>query len=222
MPDLTLISHALCPYVQRAVISLKEKGQPFERVDIDLSNKPDWFLAVSPTGKVPVLRVRKAAIFESNVILEFLEDTVAPALHPADPVRRAEHRSWMEFGSATLADIAGLYSAPDETAFAAKAQALAERFARLEARVVGPFFDGADFGLVDAVFGPVFRYFDVLDRIGDFGVLSAKPEVAAWRAALTARPSVQTAVTPDYPQRLEAFFKARGAHLSRLMLDQAA
>ncbi len=222
MPDLTLISHALCPYVQRAVISLKEKGQPFERVDIDLSNKPDWFQAVSPTGKVPVLRVGEAAIFESNVILEFLEDTVAPALHPADPVRRAEHRSWMEFGSATLADIAGLYSAPDETAFAAKAQALAERFARLEARVVGPFFDGADFGLVDAVFGPVFRYFDVLDRIGDFGVLSGKPEVAAWRAALTSRPFVQTAVTPDYPQRLEAFFKARGAHLSRLMLDQAA
>lgn len=222
MTDLTLISHVLCPYVQRAVISLKEKGQPFERVDIDLANKPDWFQAVSPTGKVPVLRVGEAAIFESNVILEFLEDTVAPALHPADPVRRAEHRSWMEFGSATLADIAGLYSAPDETAFAAKAQALAERFARLEARVVGPFFDGADFGLVDAVFGPVFRYFDVLDRIGDFGVLSAKPEVAAWRAALTARPSVQTAVTPDYPQKLEAFFKARGAHLSRLMLDQAA
>ncbi|MBW3560720.1 MAG: glutathione S-transferase family protein [Proteobacteria bacterium] len=222
MPDLTLISHALCPYVQRAVISLKEKGREFERVDIDLSNKPDWFRAVSPTGKVPVLRVREAAIFESNVILEFLEDTVAPALHPADPVRRAEHRSWMEFGSATLADIAGLYSAPDETAFAAKAQALAERFARLEARVVGPFFDGADFGLVDAVFGPVFRYFDVLDRIGEFGLLSAKPEVAAWRAALTARPSVQNAVTPDYPQRLEAFFKARGAHLSRLMLDQTA
>jgi glutathione S-transferase len=222
MADLTLISHALCPYVQRAVIALKEKGQPFERVDIDLSDKPDWFKALSPTGKVPVLRVGEAAIFESNVILEFLEDTVEPALHPADALRRAEHRSWMEYGSGVLADIAGLYAAPDAAAFDAKVQALTDKFARLEARVVGPYFDGETFGLVDAVFGPVFRYFDTLDRIGDFGVLRSKPKVAAWRAALASRPSVQTAVAPDYPERLEAFFKARGSHLSGLMLDAAA
>ena len=54
---LKLISHKLCPYVQRAVIALAEKGVPFERVDIDLSNKPDWFLALSPFGKTPVLMV---------------------------------------------------------------------------------------------------------------------------------------------------------------------
>jgi glutathione S-transferase len=222
MSDLTLISHALCPYVQRAVISLKEKGQPFERVDIDLSDKPDWFKALSPTGKVPVLRVGEAAIFESNVIVEFLEETVEPKLHPADPVRRAEHRSWMEYGSGILGDIYGLYTAADAEAFEAKTRVLAEKFDRLEARVAGPYFDGEDFGLVDAVFGPVFRYFDTLDRIGDFGVLAGKPKLAAWRAALAARPSVRTAVAPDYAQRLEAFFRARSSHLSGLMLDQAA
>ncbi len=54
---LKLISHKLCPYVQRAVIALKEKGVPFERIDIDLANKPDWFLKISPLGKVPVLLV---------------------------------------------------------------------------------------------------------------------------------------------------------------------
>ena len=71
-PKLTLISHKLCPYVQRAVIALNEKGVPFERIDIDLGNKPDWFLKISPLGKVPVLRVASAegevALFESNVI----------------------------------------------------------------------------------------------------------------------------------------------------------
>jgi glutathione S-transferase len=128
----------------------------------------------------------------------------------------------MEFGSAILADIAGLYSAADEAAFAAKAQALADKFARVEARAVGPYFDGEAFGLVDAVFGPVFRYFDTLDRIGDFGVLAEKPKVAAWRRALSARPSVSEAVAPDYPERLKAFFRARGAYLSGLMLDRAA
>lgn len=47
-PKLTLISHALCPYVQRIAIALAEKNVPFERRDVDLSNKPDWFLRVSP------------------------------------------------------------------------------------------------------------------------------------------------------------------------------
>src|SRR6201995_1115806 len=69
---LTLISHKLCPYVQRAVIALNEKGVPFERVDIDLANKPDWFLKLSPLGKTPVLVVGEHAIFESAVILEYL------------------------------------------------------------------------------------------------------------------------------------------------------
>jgi glutathione S-transferase len=131
--NLKLISHRLCPYVQRAVIALTEKAVPFERIDIDLSNKPDWFLRVSPLGKTPVLLVGDTAIFESAVILEYLEETQSPALHPADALARAEHRGWIEFGSAILNDIAGLYSARDEAAFNAKVTALRDKFMRIEA-----------------------------------------------------------------------------------------
>src|ERR1700751_960277 len=126
---LKLISHKLCPYVQRAVIALTEKGVPFERIDIDLANKPDWFLKISPLGKTPVLVVGDHAIFESAVILEYLEETEPKALHPADALLRAEHRSWIEFGSAVLGDIAGFYSAADEAAFKARAAQLEARFA---------------------------------------------------------------------------------------------
>ena len=138
-------------------------------------------------------------------------------MHPADPLARAEHRAWIEFGSAILNDIAGLYAAPDQSAFNTKAAALREKFIRVEKRLKGPWFDGERFSLVDAVFGPVFRYFDAFDRIGDFGVLANLPKVAAWRAALSARPSVQTAVSPDYPALLWDFYRTRGSHLSRLM-----
>jgi glutathione S-transferase len=113
---LTLVSHGLCPYVQRAVIALSEKGVPFKRVDVDLAHKPDWFTDISPLGKVPLLRVGQAVIFESAVILEYLEETHPHPLHSSDPLVRAEHRSWIEFGSSILSDIWGLYSAPDETA----------------------------------------------------------------------------------------------------------
>src|ERR1043165_3388000 len=117
---LTLVSHPLCPYVQRAAIALAEKGVTFQRIDVDLAAKPAWFTAVSPLGKTPVLQVGNAAIFESAVILEYLEETAPKPLHPADPLRRAEHRGWIEFGSAVLNDIGSFYAAPDEATFAVR------------------------------------------------------------------------------------------------------
>src|SRR3977135_3410740 len=185
---LKLINHKLCPYVQRAVIALTEKGVAFERIDIDLANKPDWFLAISPLGKTPVLQVGDTAIFESAVILEHLEETEPKPLHPANPLSRAEHRAWIEFGSTVLNDIAGFYAAPDEATFQAKVSQLEQRFARLETRVAAaPWFDGEHFSLVDAVFGPVFRYFDVFDEIAEFGILAGKPKLKRWRNSLAVR-----------------------------------
>jgi glutathione S-transferase len=220
---LKLISHKLCPYVQRAVIVLTEKGVAFERFDIDLANKPDWFLAISPLGKTPVLQVGATAIFESAVILEYLEETEAKPMHPADPLRRAEHRGWIEFGSSVLNDIAGFYAAKDEATFKAKASQLETRFARLEARVAAaPWFDGESFSLVDAAFAPVFRYFDVFDEIGEFGILANKPKLARWRKSLAARPSVRSAVSADYPALLRDFVDRRNSWLSGLQARAAA
>jgi glutathione S-transferase len=217
-PPLKLVSHALCPYVQRAAIVLAEKGIAFERRDVDLADKPDWFLRVSPLGRTPVLLVGDTPLFESAAICEFLDDTLAPRLHPADALQRARHRGWMEFGSVVLAAIAALYNAPDEPALQARATELRGRFATLEAALGdGPFFAGRDFCIVDAVFGPVFRYFDVFDGIADLGILQATPRVHAWRAALAARASVRDAAGADYPQRLRAFLAQRRSALAARM-----
>ena len=221
--DLTLVSHPLCPYVQRAAIALAEKHVPFRRVDIDLSAKPDWFLALSPLGKTPVLKVGQTPIFESAVILEYLDDTVAPPLHPADPLQRARHRGWIELSSAVLNDIAAFYSAVDAAAFETAARKLRARFVRIEADLgAGPWFAGLRLTLVDAAFAPVFRYFDMFDRLGDFGVLSDLSKTAQWRAALGARPSVRQAVTPDYAERLSVFVRGRKSHLGQLARNATA
>ncbi len=220
---LQLISHDLCPYVQRAVISLTEKGIPFERSYIDLGKKPDWFLAISPLGKTPVLLADGVPIFESAVILEYLEDTQPAPLHPDDPLTRAQHRAWMEFGSAVLNDIAGFYSAPDEQSLVAKTATLRSKFERLEGVFgTGPYFAGDRFGLVDVVFGPVFRYFDTFDRIKDFGIFAGLPKVERWRLALAKRKSVVQAVASDYPEVLQNFIRRRRSRLSELFNDNIA
>ena len=219
---LKLISHKLCPYVQRAVIALTEKGVPFERIDIDFANKPDWFAKISPLGKVPLLLVAgddgEVALFESNVICEYIEDTQGGAkLHPQDPLTRAQHRAWMEFGSTILSELWGLETTGDPAVFESKRKAVAAKFARIEdALGAGPFFAGERFGLVDAVFAPIFRYFDVFDQLTDLSVFADTPKVRGWRKQLEKRPSVRSAVSPDYPQLLHAFLVRHDAHLLKL------
>lgn len=88
---LTLISHPLCPYVQRVAIVLLEKNIAFERKEVDLTNPPEWFLTISPLGKTPVLLVNDEPIFESAVICEFIDETYSPRLHPTMPLERAKH-----------------------------------------------------------------------------------------------------------------------------------
>jgi glutathione S-transferase len=214
---LVLVSHQLCPYVQRAAIVLAEKGVVFERRDVDLSAKPDWFLAISPLGKTPVLQVGEHALFESAVICEYLDETLLPRLHPSNALRRARHRAWMEFGSNLLNLIAGFYNAPDEAALRAKAAEIHVRLWQLEEVLGdGPWFDG-QFGMVDAVFGPVFRYFDVFDAIADFGFCQGLPKVQRWRKALADRPSVKAAAHPRYPVLLREFLLGRRSALSAQM-----
>lgn len=228
MSQLTLVSHHLCPYVQRAAIALLEKGVPFRRAMVDLAAKPDWFMAISPLGKVPLLRVPlpdgdEASLFESAVICEYIEETQpGPSLHPRDPLERARHRGWMEFGSAILGDIWGLETAVDADLLETKRQALRGKFVRVEAALGdGPFFAGDAFSLVDAVFAPIFRYFDLFDRIADLGVFDRLPKLTAWRRALAERPSVRDAVDGDYGTRLRGFLERHDAYLLRRLSHPA-
>lgn len=220
---LTLVSHPLCPYVQRAVIALEEKGAAYERIDIDLAAKPAWFLAISPLGKTPVLLADGQPVFESAVICEYLEDTLAPRLHPENNLARARHRGWIEYASSILNTIGTLYSAQDEAGFDTAFKLLRERFAHLETVLgEGPWFGGAGFSLVDAAFGPVFRYLDLFDAHGVHCLPAEAAKLSAWRAALARRPSVQGAVAADYPDRLRAFVLKRGGVLARILAGESA
>lgn len=220
--ELELVSHHLCPYVQRAVITLLEKDISHQRTYIDLANKPDWFRQISPLGKVPLLKVDDEVLFESAVICEYLDEITPGSLHPIDPLTKAKHRAWIEFGSNILNTIAGFYNAPTAEAFEQKQLALIDQFAWIERHWQGNlYFAGDRFSLIDAVYGPIFRYFDVFDIIADFNIFAATPHVQSWRQALRSRPSIQQAVINDYPQRLLTFLEQRNSHLSRLVSSKS-
>ncbi|WP_068829141.1 glutathione S-transferase family protein [Pseudomonas sp. BMS12] len=209
-----LVSHPLCPYVQRAAIVMAEKGIAFTRSDIDLANKPDWFLRLSPLGKVPLLQIDGQTLFESAPIVEYLEEIAEPKLHPQQPLQRAQHRAWMEFASTLLSDIAVLYRATPE-GFDEAWQRVQQRLETLEQALgEGPFFSGNTFHLVDALFASVLRYWEVFDLLVESRLPARLVRLHAWRQALLQRRSVSSAVAPDYPLRLRDFIEALpGSHL---------
>lgn len=218
MNALTLISHPLCPFVQRAAIVLLEKGIQFDRIDVDLSAKPDWFLAVSPTGKVPVLKVRQdnaqdAILFESMVICEYLDETQGGTpMYPVDALARARNRAWIEFASQTQAKAWQFLHARDSATADAKRTAFRERLGKLESEIgAGPFFDGSAFGMVDAVYTPLFRYFESIDATVAHQIFDGLPRISAWREALEARSSVRDAVVEDYADRFQTHLRQQGA-----------
>ena len=131
-----------------------------------------WFLEISPLGKTPVLLVDGEAIFESAVIGEFLDETEGAQLHPEAPLLRARHRAWIEFGSSLLNTIAAFYNAADDDTLDARTKDIRHRFEQREATLgEGPYFAVERFSMVDAVFGPIFRYFDAFEALGDFDFL---------------------------------------------------
>lgn len=209
-----LISFKICPFVQRSVIALKLKSVDYTLTHITPTDTPDWFKAISPLGKVPVLVVNDIPIFESAVILEYLDEVYAPRLHPADPLTKAQHRSWVEFNSELLSRQHRMLTAHDSAAFAEARTALTEGLERLESVLPAatPFFSGTRLHLVDCVYAPLFLRLDLLKR--EWGLdITLKPRLQTWSDALLAMEAIQTSVVPDFPAVFRNFLQAQGGHI---------
>jgi glutathione S-transferase len=213
------VSQKLCPYVQRSIITLKEKSIHYTRTDIDLANKPAWFKEISPMGKVPALIVDdNHALFESTVICEYLDEVTADSLHPADSFEKAHHRALIELGSSILSNIASLYNAKDKASFQNILTAIQGKFQFIEKEQSGiPFFSGDKFHLIDAAYGPIFRYFEVFNSFTELNTFAHLPKCQLWRKALSQRKSVQQAVSEDYPALLIQFLINRDSYISQLI-----
>ena len=198
-----LCSFKTCPWVQRAAIVLRVKNVAYDITYIDRDKRPDWFLAVSPHSKVPVLLVNdKEALFESSAIAEYLDETAAPRLHPEDPLARARNRAWTDYVSTFASAISNTAYSDSEEEFAARSAKMTEPFSKLNDALAkrgnaGPFFNGPKFSLVDAAYAPFLQRYTFMDRIKPLGILEKFPHLTAWRDALLAAPAVKASTVPN-------------------------
>ena len=192
------------------MILMRAKDVEFEVTYINLRDKPDWFLEISPHGKVPVLKVDDEILFESNAIAEYLDEMVEPRLHPEDPIKRARNRAWTDFTpdfSGALGSIG--YSKNREDMEKAVAEA-PKRLQRLETALAdergndGPFFNGAELCLVDAAYAPFLQRYRFVDRLLQNDILKDFPLLNAWADALLADERVTGAVPSNFEEEYVA------------------
>jgi glutathione S-transferase len=220
MTDYLLVSFETCPWVQRAAIVLREKNTAFGFKHIDRDHRPDWFVAISPHRKVPVLRIDdKVSLFESNAIVEYLDETIAPRLHPADPVQRAWNRAWTDYLPTFASEVTGAAYAVTREDYEKAVGIIEGPFRKLEEalarRSEGPFFNGSEFSLVDAAYAPFLQRYGFLDRIAPLGKLVGFPKLSGWSAALMARPSTHSFAPDVFEGMYRETVRKRNVWLSR-------
>lgn len=200
MTSLVLYEHPLSPYAQKCKIALYEKGVPFEvktPTAIGTGQVDNAFLKASPRGEVPALVHGDFSVFDSTVILEYIEDAFpTPAMLPKDPKQRAKARM-IEDAMDTLyepinwglGELRWFKRADGEQARVIEARASGQArdfYAWLERQLDGQtWFCGDSFGWADL---SVIPYINGSSGLG-VGP-SANSKLGQWQARANARPSV--------------------------------
>ena len=202
---------------------MRAKGVEFEVTFINLREKPDWFLEISPHGKVPVLKVDDEVLFESNAIAEFLDETVPPRLHPEDPVQRARNRAWTDYVPTFSSALSGVYytkTREDMEAGLANAPVAVDRLEKAIAGQRGN--DGPDLSLVDAAYAPFLQRFLIADGFLNTSLLDGFPLVRAWTDALLSNEIVTGAVAPNFLEEFYGNLRRREFYVATLIDASAA
>ena len=202
---------------------MRAKQVAFEVTYINLRDKPDWFLKISPHGKVPVLLIDDQPLFESNAIAEFLDEQVAPQLHPGDAIKRARNRAWTDFVPTFAAALNGVTYCKADDDLDAKLVAAGKVLDRLEEAIAnertdtGPYFNGPQLSLVDAAYAPFLQRFAMAETVLRTGLLDDYPLVKAWSETLREDERVTGAVAPEFADEFVKNLERRGTRAWQLM-----
>ena len=204
MTNIELFISALCPFAARARLVLAEKQLACNEVEIDLRRKPDWFLQMSPHGKVPLLHHDGRLVWESAVIAEYLEEVFpAQPLLPKDPARRAQARAWANFADSRLyAKTAALLHSFDGNLYVRLAAQIVDDLHTLEEQAFagqtndGPYVLGTEFSLADVALYPWFEQVAVLERFRGFRCPIDCTRLLAWQRTMADRKAVRAVSKP--------------------------
>lgn len=205
---MKIVSFKICPFVQRVTALLAAKKMPYEIEYISLSDKPQWFLDVSPNGQVPILITDAGeTLFESDAIVEYI-DEISPALEKGlSPEQRASDRAWSYMAAKNYLVQCSAMRSADEKTLRVRAEKLNKIFIKAEAMLGdGPFFKGASMSNVDIAWIPLLHRAALIERHSGYNFFSGLPKVQAWQAAILQTAIVEQSVAEDFTELFTHFY----------------
>lgn len=214
---IKLISFKNCPFVQRVMGALVTKNVPFEIEYIELSDKPQWFLDISPNGQVPVLVTEdQTVLFESDAIVEYLDDKYAP-IEQVSAEQKALDRAWSYQASKHYMPQCGTMGSKDKDTFETRLANLSKSFAKAEAKLGdSAFFKGDAISNVDIAWLPLLHRAAVIKNCSGFDMLDGFPKVQKWQAALIESGLTDKTVPVDFVSTFSNFY-LKNTYLASLM-----
>lgn len=214
---IKIVSFKICPFVQRVTAALEAKAVPYEVEYISLSDKPRWFLDLSPAGQVPLLITESGqALFESDAIVEYLDEVTAPLIAGVTPEQRAVDRAWSYQASKHYLVQCSAMQSRDRETLAERSAKLDKAFERAEKQLDGgPYFNGDRLGNVDIAWLPLLHRAEIIERHSGYDFLAGYPKIKAWQDALMETGLADRSVSEDFDDAFAAFYLTERTFLGR-------
>ncbi|MEM7536612.1 MAG: glutathione S-transferase family protein [Chloroflexota bacterium] len=212
---MKIVSFKICPFVQRVTALLEAKQIPYEIEYIDLSNKPDWFLNASPNGQVPVLITESnEVLFESDAIVEYIEETGAGHLFSNNPVTKAQERAWSYLASKHYLVQCSAQRSKDQQTLVERTEKLSKAFSKLEMQLNGSkFVNGDRMGMVDIAWLPLLHRASIIESYTEYDLIGQFPKLKKLQQAILETGIPEKSVSADFEEKFTAFYLSEKTYL---------
>ncbi len=214
---MKIVSFKICPFVQRVTALLEAKGVEYDLEFISLSDKPQWFLDISPNAQVPLLITDEGeALFESDAIVEYIEE-VYPPLHPnLTPVEKARERAWSYLATKHYLPQCGAQRSADQDILTERSQKLDKAFDTIEAQLGDTkFFAGDDIGMVDVAWLVLLHRACIIEQKSGYDFLGDRSKLKAWQNNIMRSGLPAKSVAPEFVVDFSDFYLSDQTYLGR-------
>ncbi|CAD8090639.1 unnamed protein product [Paramecium sonneborni] len=196
----TLVAFKICPYCMKVLTVMCHKNIKFEIKFIEIHNKPDWFIKISPLEKVPILIIgEEVVLFESAAIMEYIDEITPPKLMPDDPIQKALDRAKFEYSNEIIKNLYQFIFTTEQEKFVKLKEWLIKRFQQMgEWLKDKKYVNGLELSLVDLNFVPVFVVLNMLKPILPCDILKDQKRLQNYGESLTSLSCAKTGRVPDY------------------------